>query len=297
MRDIFFTIITPNYNTEHFLEECLQSIKNQTFENYEHLVIDDKSPHTKGGPKFEQVIKKVKNNKIKVFKNKSNEGVSISRNKCLDQAAGKFIIFLDADDYAGVDLLQNIHNELMRYQDQWEQTIFSLSNIQRFDSETGGLSEQPLVAHKPKHPSFTKELVFFSLTNPSLVLNRDLLGDFRYTPGLQFGEEPDLYFRLYEHYYTQNTAQKLKIKYLQASGLYYREHAGQYSSAQSEKEFSNYQKLYERLLKLNSLNVFQKFLIRITQIRYGLYSNQNKAVRVLAKPLTLFSKVITGWYV
>ena len=89
------TIIIPVYNEEQYLEKCLNSAVNQTYKNIEIILIDDGS--TDNSFKIYQ-----KYPQIKVYKQK-NEGLSSARNKGLELSKGKYIYFLDADDYVSND--------------------------------------------------------------------------------------------------------------------------------------------------------------------------------------------------
>lgn len=89
------TVIVPVYNGEKVIERCLTSIRNQTFKNMEVLVVDDGSTdHT------ERVLSKVEaaDSRFRIL-DKSNSGVSDSRNLAIAQSRGKYIQFVDSDDW------------------------------------------------------------------------------------------------------------------------------------------------------------------------------------------------------
>ena len=88
------SIIIPVYKAEFFLNQCLDSIANQTFSDWECLLIDDGSPD-KSGSICDEYAKK--DNRFKVFHVK-NGGVSKARNIGLDNTFGEWIMFVDADD-------------------------------------------------------------------------------------------------------------------------------------------------------------------------------------------------------
>lgn len=101
MKDFFFSIIVPVYNSEKFIKKCITSILNQNFFDYEIIIIDDCSTD-----RSSRTCQKIKNNnssKIKLIRNVKNLGVGQSRNLGLKYSSGKYIIFLDSDDY----LLEN----------------------------------------------------------------------------------------------------------------------------------------------------------------------------------------------
>lgn len=103
-----YSIIVPIYNAEKYLEECLESIIRQTYKNFEVILIDDGSTD-----KSEDIYSKyVKNDqRFKKIK-KDNEGVSSTRNLGLSKASGKYIIFVDSDDYCDKNMLEKIDQRL-----------------------------------------------------------------------------------------------------------------------------------------------------------------------------------------
>lgn len=88
------SIIVPVYNTENYLNDCIQSIRNQTYENIEVILINDGSTDTSGVICDEFADK---DSRIKVS-HQNNSGPSISRNKGIELAQGKYIQFIDSDD-------------------------------------------------------------------------------------------------------------------------------------------------------------------------------------------------------
>lgn len=89
------SIIVPLYNVEKYLDKCIQSVMSQEYSNWELLLIDDGS--TDSSP---SICDEFASNDIRIkVIHKSNTGVSDSRNKALEIANGKYVIFLDADDY------------------------------------------------------------------------------------------------------------------------------------------------------------------------------------------------------
>ncbi len=89
------SIITPMFNSEAFISETINSVINQTYIDWELILIDDNSTD-KTLSIVQEFINKHSN--IKLLKNEINYGAAISRNKGIDFAKGNFIAFLDADD-------------------------------------------------------------------------------------------------------------------------------------------------------------------------------------------------------
>jgi len=102
------SIIVPVYNTEKYLEKCLDSLVNQTLDDIEIIVVND------GSPDNSKVIldKYAYNypNKIRVF-DKKNGGLSDARNFGLDKAEGEYIGFVDSDDYVEKNMYELLYNK------------------------------------------------------------------------------------------------------------------------------------------------------------------------------------------
>lgn len=88
------SIIIPCYNAEKYIEETIKSVLNQTYKNWELIIVNDGSTDN-SATILNQYLKK--DNRIQLI-NKDNSGVSDTRNKGLEKAKGEFITFLDADD-------------------------------------------------------------------------------------------------------------------------------------------------------------------------------------------------------
>lgn len=91
------SVVIPTYNRADFVEQAIQSVLNQTYSNFEVLVIDDGSTDNSA-----ELIQKMAetDKRIRFYQLKQNSGVSIARNKGLSLARGKYIAFLDSDDTA-----------------------------------------------------------------------------------------------------------------------------------------------------------------------------------------------------
>lgn len=97
------SIIVPVYNVEKYITDCLDSIINQSDDNFEVLIVDDNSVD-KSGEICDEYAKK--DSRIKVIHNQTNLGVSASRNIALSKVKGDFILFVDSDDCIHHKLLE-----------------------------------------------------------------------------------------------------------------------------------------------------------------------------------------------
>lgn len=102
------SIIIPAYNVESDIERCIDSILNQSFEDYIIYIVEDRS--TDATWDVLQNLKK-KDGRIRLYRNDRNSGPSVSRNLALDNCQGKWICFIDSDDYIDKDFLKNLYSE------------------------------------------------------------------------------------------------------------------------------------------------------------------------------------------
>lgn len=107
------SVIIPIYNAEVYLEKCLESIKNQSFTDYEVLLIDDGSTDNSG--KICDVFA-TKDTRFKVI-HKSNGGVSSARNIGINHAKGEWICFMDSDDTAETNYLLHLYRGVNQQKD------------------------------------------------------------------------------------------------------------------------------------------------------------------------------------
>ena len=98
------SVIVAVYNTEEYLDRCLESLLNQTYKNMELVIVEDCSTDSS-----RKLLKKYKENEnIKIFYNKENRGLSYSRNYGLKKSTGDFIGYIDSDDYVEPDYYEKL---------------------------------------------------------------------------------------------------------------------------------------------------------------------------------------------
>ena len=102
------TIIVPVYNSENYIRRCVDSVLRQSFEDFELLLINDGS--TDGSLKILREYEK-SDKRIRVI-NQENMGVAKTRNKGIKLASGKYIMFIDNDDYIENDYINKYYNSI-----------------------------------------------------------------------------------------------------------------------------------------------------------------------------------------
>lgn len=140
-----FSLIIPAYNVEKYIKKCLDSVLNQTYNNYEIIIINDGSTDNTS-----KILESYKSNKkIKII-NQENKGLSNARNTGVSNAKGDYILFIDSDDFIEKELLEILNKtindeDLVRFQirildetnkiikEYKEETFNNLNGIEAFN--------------------------------------------------------------------------------------------------------------------------------------------------------------------
>lgn len=105
------TIIVPLYNSEKYMKRCVDSIINQTYKNLEIILINDGSTD-----RTENILREYeKSDKRIIAISKKNSGVSNSRNIGIEMATGKYVMFVDSDDWMEIEAIEQLHNEMIKH--------------------------------------------------------------------------------------------------------------------------------------------------------------------------------------
>ena len=117
------SIITPCYNSSKYLQETIQSVKNQCFTDWEWIITDDCSTDNSL-----KIINENKDDRIKLIQAKTNGGAGKARNLSLENATGRYITFLDADDFWEPNFLEEMLSFMKK-----ENAELAYSNYARCD--------------------------------------------------------------------------------------------------------------------------------------------------------------------
>jgi glycosyltransferase involved in cell wall biosynthesis len=247
----YLSIIIPVYKAEKFLEECLNSIKKQTFSNYEILLIDDGSPD-----KCPEICdESAKNdNRIRVF-HQINQGVSAARNKGIQEAWGEWIAFIDPDDWIDEQAFSILSGALS---DQKETDVlifdYCLQNKRNAFSHLKTYPEIFYSENKEKNRDIQLQIISQSLfnwpTNGGGPCNKwfrkEIIKNIFFPVGMKRCQ--DLVFCLYVYEAAE------KILYIQKPLYYYRlnEKSASHSySAETEEKYNRIFFEFSNFIKLN----------------------------------------------
>lgn len=209
------SIIVPVYNTEKFIDECIQSVLIQTYEEWELLLIDDGSTD-----KSFFICDKYSSldNRIKVI-HKKNSGVSDSRNKGIDIARGEYIIFLDSDDYW---LDNSILQVLVEKAIEFDLHIVR-GDYKNVDTDGDEINVSPYLKERVSssillldYLSFLSKIIKGEYFLVLCLIKRNVINDIRFNTKRIFLEDAEFFIRLIQ--------QGLKCMYLPICFYAYRKH-------------------------------------------------------------------------
>ena len=168
------SVIIPVYNAEKTLERCIVSLQNQTYKDFEIILIDDGSKDSS-----RELCEKLAltDSRIRVFYSE-NKGSGNARNIGLDAANGSFIYFCDPDDWVESDLLQDCINQI--YKDNSDIIIFGINNfVDRPAEGKASLTGKRVIDLNNITGDFKKDYVYLSkIAVISAVWNKFIRKDF-----------------------------------------------------------------------------------------------------------------------
>lgn len=244
------SIVIPVYNAEKYLEQCLNSITNQTYKNFEVILVNDGSIDHSESICMDFV--KV-DTRFKYF-TKVNGGASSARNLGLDNAQGKYITFIDADDWVDENHLEVLINNIKENNsDMAVSSIKKFDNVSRFKFRVYSNQEKYLLNYNklnreeflvilPKliHASNSYKIAVSKLFKKELVM------DIRFDESIVYGEDLDFFFKIYNNISI--------ILCVDEVTYVYRRHnestSSKFNQQYAEQELLIYKKIYEKIEEL-----------------------------------------------
>lgn len=159
------SIITPSFKSKKFIKETIDSVLNQTYEHWEMIIVDDVSPDN-SNEIIEEFIKK--DNRIKLIKLEINSGPAVARNRAMEEAQGRYIAFLDADDLWAP---QKLEKQIAFMQK--ENVALSYTGYCRFEKSVEQIKDEITVPLKVDYHELLKQNIIGCLT---AVYDTELLG-------------------------------------------------------------------------------------------------------------------------
>jgi glycosyltransferase involved in cell wall biosynthesis len=178
----FFSIVLPTFNREKLLGKAVESIINQSFKNWELLIVDDGSTDN-----TESLISSFNDNRIK-YHWQPNMGRSAARNKGISLAAGNYICFLDSDDYY---LSEHLQSFLVSIQQKKHAIAIFVKGLL--------LEKDSIKSFVPLSEPDNGKLNFFldnSIHSQQVCIHNEILKTEKFNPELSIGEDLELWMRI-----------------------------------------------------------------------------------------------------
>lgn len=249
--DFLISIVIPVYNAEKYLEQCLNSIQNQTYKNFEVILVNDGSMDHSESICMDFV--KV-DTRFKYF-TKVNGGASSARNFGLDNVTGDYITFIDADAWVDENHLEVLINNIKD-----NNSDMAVSSIKKFDMSNNfhfrmysnqekyllnynKLNREEFLVILPKliHASNSYKIAVSKLFKKELVTN------IRFDESIIYGEDLEFFFKLYLNINS--------ISYVDEVTYIYRLHdessSSKFGQLHMEQELAIYKKMYEKIEELD----------------------------------------------
>lgn len=189
MEKELISVIVPVYNVEAYLDECVNSILEQTYKNLEIILIDDGSTDNSGKMCDEYAAR---DKRIRVI-HKKNGGQAEAKNRGLDICTGDFITFVDSDDYVDKEYIDYMYNLLKKYNVdisycKWRFVFFN----GKLEKEEKHLNE-----YVETQKMFFENLLYCrrAVGQWSYLYKREIFDNLRYREGIIF-EDSDLSYKL-----------------------------------------------------------------------------------------------------
>ena len=257
----------PVFNGAKFLNDAIDSILDQTYTNFEFIIVDDKSTDSSL-----KIIKSYSDKRIKVLKNRTNSGVAFSLNKALKVAKGKYIARMDADDISYPTRIE----KQIKFLDKNPNIIAVGTQVKIInnDNQIIGTRHYP-VDSKQCHDYL---MLTSPIQHPTLMARAQAYKKIGYTSEYKTAEDWDLYFKLLNYGQLSNINQRL-YSYRQAFGT---------------NGFKNIKKAFILITKIR-LNAILNYKYKPAWLM--LLSNLLQATIVFALPEKVVFKIFNYWRV
>lgn len=265
-----FSLLIAHYNNFEYFKECYQSIQNQTFQDFEIVVVDDFSTDDS----FQKLKDLAKSDaRIKLFRNEKNQGVGFTKRKCVELANGEICGFVDPDDA----LAENaIELSLEKYKNP--KIVATHSDLMLCDENLNPVKKfantQKVKNSNPKFFNINFEVNhFFTFRKPIYQETEGI------NPALTSAVDQDLYLKIYE---------KGEFAYIPEPLYLYRLHQKGVSQNKSKKEKlnQNWQMVLNDTMKRRNIEkLYGKNRNEIESLPRFIFQKQNSVISKILKKL------------
>jgi len=188
MNEPLVSIVTPAYNSQDYIEKTIQSILNQSYTNWELIIVDDCSTDD-----TVNMIKDFSDQRIKLHKLEENSGAAVARNSAIGKATGDYLAFLDSDDLWVKDKLKK-QVTFMQHHD----CAFSFTGYELMNDDGELLNKYVPVPYVMTYEKLLKNTIIGCLT---VMLDRSKIGE-QYMPNIRAGQDTAFWLQLLRQGFT-----------------------------------------------------------------------------------------------
>lgn len=192
MSSPFFSIIIPTYNRPELLVRAIESVIKQSFKKFEVIIVNDGS--SVGLDEYDEIKKQYSNYNNIIFIDKENEGPSIARNNGIRNSSGKFVCFLDDDDY----YLENHLTELNELIELKKGAPGIYRTFSYFQENSRDLIPQKYTKQADEHA--VMYVLQYLILMINVCINRTILNQYLFNPTLKVGEDYEMWIRILTKY-------------------------------------------------------------------------------------------------
>ncbi|MBP7498021.1 MAG: glycosyltransferase family 2 protein [Bacteroidales bacterium] len=185
MQTPYFSIITPAYNRAAFLPETIRSVLQQSFENWEYIIIDDDSKDNTA-----EILASYSDPRIIRIKNDTNLERGASRNKGIATAKGKYICFLDSDDAFFPNHLKVLFDNIQIRQEPI--ALLYTTSFQRINN--GPIHKREFVPFDEKNKY--AYIMHYTFNHNCVCVHKEIFNHFKYDPTIPGLEDIDLWLHI-----------------------------------------------------------------------------------------------------
>ena len=178
------SVIIPVYNVFEWLDQCIESVINQTFTNFEVILVNDGSTD---GSNLKCQEWSQKDSRIRTI-SKDNEGPSIARNCGIQNAVGEYLVFIDADDWVETTYLEKLYNAINEYKVQMAEC-----DIYRFDNNTGEQTYHVCYGTMGQQYTLEQRIIYGHTAIWKCMIKKSLFTDYNITFPNCHGEAKAIY--------------------------------------------------------------------------------------------------------
>lgn len=188
------SVIVPIYNTEKYIGKCLESIKKQTYKNLEIILVNDGSID-----KSEEICKSyIEKDKRFTYYLTSNYGVSHARNFGLDKATGKYIMFIDSDDWLENNMIEILYKELIEKKCDIAVCDYFI-NFKELQIEHNKLNEEKIINEKNIMLEFLFDSELYGGYLWNKLIKKSIIKDIRFNEKIKIEEDVDFLCQIFEN--------------------------------------------------------------------------------------------------